>query len=121
MVPDTNRNGVSGTQSCAMRSASWPLKPGIEKSLRMMSGDLRRKRVAHRLLAGHAPMLDRRGETAHRAHDQLGVVGRVLDHQHVQRARPAIHQSGTSLAIIQYMPTCATMPANASKSTGLTT
>ena len=80
-----------------------------------------RERAAHVRSVGHAPVRDGLAEFAHRAHDQLGIGRGILDHQHLQGRGAPVHQSGTSLASIQYMPIWATVEAKASKSTGFTT
>ena len=73
-------------------------------------------------LGGHDPRLDREAPLAQGAHDELGVVGGVLDEQYAQRWRQGFgfDHRGTSLKSIQYSPSTPTAFMNCSKSTGFT-
>jgi hypothetical protein len=122
MVPDTNRNGIPGSCSRTMASACWPLKPGIVKSLSTTSGaysaSARRRAcsVATRACS-NGVLRSRRARSISSASASESSTSNTLSLSSVRSMR----QSGASLAIIQYMPTWATVSANSAKSTGLTT
>ena len=66
------------------------------------------------------PRLDLEPRLAQGAHDELGVVGVVLDEQDPQGWRQGLGHVGISLRSSQYRPSTPTACMNCSKSTGLT-